>query len=264
MRFIGEDEGIKNIYTYEIYTSSHKLKILDLVVETVHGYCINFEFHKSNTTEEIILRNIQYAINFRLETNKLIKSYVISMADAEKSIKKAKISPNLEIEIPFIFFKNYDGDKILYNIKKKIKNNIHINEYDLFNLIFLPFMKHEKSDYEITKELIYLINKIELSEKEQYQIKACQIILIDIFIPKDEKYEMMKVVNMGSAFLEEYERNLFEEGIKEGKIEGKKEGIKEGKIKGKKEFAKKLKEDKIPLEKIIQYTELDSNTINEL
>ncbi|WP_407424086.1 hypothetical protein [Methanobrevibacter sp.] len=170
------------------------------------------------------------------------------MADAEKSMRKAKIGPDLEIEIPFIFFKNYDGDKILNSIKKKIKNNANINEYDLFNLIFLPFMKHEKSDYEITKRLIYLINEMNLSENEQYQIKACQIILIDIFIPEEEKYEMMKVVNMGSAFLEEYEKNLFEEG----------------KIEGKKEFAKKLKEDKIPLEKIIQYTGLSQSTISKL
>ncbi len=37
LRFIGEKPGIKNICTYEIYTQSHKLKILDIVVETVNG-----------------------------------------------------------------------------------------------------------------------------------------------------------------------------------------------------------------------------------
>ena len=158
-----------------------------MVVETANGYCINFEFHKKNTTEEIVLRNIQYVVNFRLEKKKHIKPYVISMADAEKSIKKAKIGPELEIEIPFVFFKNYDGDEKLKNIKKKIEQNININELDLFHLIFIPFMKHEKSDYEITKELIYLVNEMELSEEEQYQVKACQILLADIFIPENEK-----------------------------------------------------------------------------
>lgn len=84
-----------------------------MVVETANGYCIDFEFHKTNTTEEIILRNIQYAVNFRLEKKEYIKSYVISLADAKRSIKKAKIGPDLEIEIPFIFFKDYNGDEIL-------------------------------------------------------------------------------------------------------------------------------------------------------
>lgn len=73
-------------------------------METMNGYCINFEFHRTNTTEETILRNIHYAIDFRIEQNKLIKSYVISMADAEKSIKKAKISPR---------FRNRDSIYIL-------------------------------------------------------------------------------------------------------------------------------------------------------
>ena len=192
LRFIGEKPGIRNIYTYEIYTPNHRLKILDLVVETANGYCIDFEFHKLDTTEEIILRNIQYVVNFRLENGNLIKPYIISMADAEKSIRKAKIHPDLEIEIPFIFFKNYDGDEILEKIKKKINKNISIEEFDLFNMIFLPFMKHDKSDYEITMDLIDLANEIDLTEEQQYQLKACQIILVDIFIPENEKEKQLR------------------------------------------------------------------------
>lgn len=235
-----------------------------MVVETANGYCIDFEFHKTNTTEEIILRNIQYAVNFRLEKKEYIKSYVISLADAKRSIKKAKIGPDLEIEIPFIFFKDYNGDEILKNIKNKIEKHINIDEYDLFNLILIPFMKHEKSDYEITKELIYLVNEMELKEEQQYQIKACQIILVDIFIPKNEKKKMIKVVNMGSEFLENYEKELIQNAEKKGKKEGRKEGRKEGKIEEKERFAKKLKEDNIPLKKIIQYTGLSLGVIKKL
>ena len=219
-----------------------------MIVETANGYCINFEFHKTDTTEEIVLRNIQYIVNFRLEQKKQIKPCVISMADAEKSIRKAKIGPDLEIEIPFVFFKNYDGDEKLKNIKKKIEKNINIDEMDLFYLIFIPFMSHEKNDYEITKELIYLVNEMELSEEEQYQIKACQIILTDIFVPENEKKSMIKVIKMGSTFLENYERELVEEAENNGK----------------KEFAKKLKEDNVPVEKIIQYTGLSLNIIQNL
>lgn len=83
-------------------------------------------------------------------------------------------------------------------------------------------MKHEKSDYEITKELIYLINEIDLSEEERYQIKACQTILVDIFIPEDEQKEMINVVNMSSTFLENYEEELIEEGKEKGRNEEKK------------------------------------------
>ena len=284
LRFIGEKIGIKNLYTYEIYTPTHKLKLLDIVIETAYGFCIDFEFHKSNTTEEIIVRNILYLVNFRLETKKLIKSYIISMGD-EKSIRKAKIGPELEIELPIIFIKNFNGTEILKNIKCKIEKNIAITEDDLFNLIFLPFMKNEKSEYEITKELIYLINKIDLTEEQQYQIKACQILLIDMFIPEKEKEKMMKVVNRGSTFLENYEKNLIQKAEQKVKEESEKEFTKKlneekqnmtkklniekqnmtKKLNEEKQnMAKKLKEDNVPPEKIIQYTGLSLNIIQKL
>ena len=238
------------------------MKLLDIVIETAYGFCIDFEFHKSNTTEEIIVRNILYLVNFRLETKKLIKSYIISMGD-EKSIRKAKIGPELEIELPIIFIKNFNGTEILKNIKCKIEKNIAITEDDLFNLIFLPFMKNEKSEYEITKEIIYLINKIDLTEEEQYQIKACQILLIDIFIPEKEKEKMMNVVNMGSTFLENYEKNLVQKAEQKAKKDSEKEYTK--KLNEEKQnLAKKLKEDNIPPEKIIQYTGLSKDMISKI
>ena len=75
-----------------------------------------------------------------------------------------------------------------------------------------------------------------------------------------KKNKMIKVVNMGSEFLENYEKELIQNAEKKGK----KEGRKEGKIEEKERFAKKLKEDNIPLEKIIQYTGLNLGVIKKL
>lgn len=139
-----------------------------------------------------------------------------------------------------------------------------IDEYDLFNLIFIPFMKHEKSDSEITKELINFVNEIELTEEQQYQIKACQIILVDIFIDPPEKEKMIKVVNMGSRFLEEYEQKLVKNAEKRGKEIGEKRGKEIGQEKEKINLAKKLKKDRVPLQKIIQYTGLSLKIVEKL
>lgn len=129
-------------------------------------------------------------------------------------------------------------------------------------------MKHEKSDYAITKELIEFANEIDLNEEQQYQIKACQIILVDIFMPENEKEKMMKVVNMGSTFLENYERKLVETQskklIKDAEENGEKNGVKKGMKDATEKFARKLKEDNIPIEKIAQYTELSPNEIESL
>ena len=42
----------------------------------------------------------------------------------EKSIRKAKIGPELEIELQIIFIKNFNGTEILKNIKCKIEKKL--------------------------------------------------------------------------------------------------------------------------------------------
>ena len=87
--------------------------------------------------------------------------------------------------------------------------------------------------------------------------------LIDIFIPEKEKEKMMKVVNMGSTFLENYEKNLVQKAEQKAKKDSEKEYTK--KLNEEKQnLAKKLKEDNIPPEKIIQYTGLSLNIIQKL
>ena len=61
--------------------------------------------------------------------------------------------------------------------------------------------------------------------------------------------------------LKEYEFNA---GKEEGKKEGVKEGIKKGIKESQKEIAKKMKESDIPIEKIIEFTNLSKEEIEEL
>ena len=73
----------------------------------------------------------------------------------------------------------------------------------------------------------------------------------------------MKVVNMGSTFLENYEKNLVQKAEQKAKKDSEKEYTK--KLNEEKQnLAKKLKEDNIPPEKIIQYTGLSLNIIQKL
>ena len=54
------------------------------------------------------------------------------------------------------------------------------------------------------------------------------------------------------------------EGRAEGRIEGKEEGLKEGKMEGKMEIAKKMKQKNIPIEQIVEITELTKEEIEKL
>ena len=68
---------------------------------------------------------------------------------------------------------------------------------------------------------------------------------------------------MGSTFLENYEKNLVQKAEQKAKKDSEKEYTK--KLNEEKQnLAKKLKEDNIPPEKIIQYTGLSLNIIQKL
>ena len=83
-----------------------------------------------------------------------------------------------------------------------------------------------------------------------------------------EKLARMDMKQMKKEAIEEG----FEEGKREGKREGIKEGIKEGKIEGQKEgekkekieTAKRMLEKSMPIETIIEITQLTEKEINEI
>lgn len=133
-------------------------------------------------------------------------------------------------------------------------------------------MKHEKSDYAITKELIEFVNEIDLNEEQQYQIKACQIILVDIFMPENEKEKNDEGGKHGKHISRKLRKKTSRNPIKKinkrrrrkwRKKWGEK-GMKKGMKDATEKFARKLKEDNIPIEKIAQYTELSPNEIESL
>lgn len=256
LHLFGEKTEVEYVYKNEVYTSDHKTKLMDLSIKTTAGYFINFEFHKKDTTEDLIVRNLQYVFDFRANEKKLIKSYILSMGDPLKSVTKAEIWPGLEIEIPTVFFKNMDGDEILNNIKYKVTNNIELNEDDFYNLNFIPFMKHEKSNEEVTKDLCYFVRNIKISEDEKFKLQICQYLLVDIFIPEDEKENMWAVVNMYSRNLQEYEKNLVQNGFNSGYNNGFDNGIEL--------VAKNLKNNNMPLDEIQKNTGLNKKRIKEL
>ena len=87
--------------------------------------------------------------------------------------------------------------------------------------------------------------------------------------------ELRRIAELREKYIldEESEREAVrdearEEGLAEGKAEGLKQGIEEGKREGRKEAiretAKKLLEMKIPIEQIVQATELTEDEIRKL
>ena len=214
MRLSGFKPGIIRIEYPEIFTQETDRGIMDFPVLSIENFYIIFEFHKTPLTTRLLLRNFQYLADFRSRVKHPVALHIVSLDHQKRSVRSVKITPEWSFTPGFTFLIDFDGDKILSNIKNKIKSNIPLSEDDAYFLAVLPFTKHKKGTVELVVELCYWINEVEIPEEFKYIIKMSQILWVNVLI-KDEKLsnKLIDVIKMKSTFIEEYERNLIESAV---------------------------------------------------
>ncbi len=211
MRISGFQPGIIRIEYPEVFTQETDRGIMDFPVLSIENIYILFEFHKSPLTSRILLRNFQYLAEFRVRVKHPVAMHIISLDPLKRSVRSVQITPEWRFAPGFTFLIDFNGDKILSNIKNKLNNNIQLNEDDAYFLAVLPFTKHEKEMVEFVVELCYWVNEVEMPEEFRYIIKMSQILWVNVLID-DEKLskKLIGVIKMRSTFIEDYERNLIE------------------------------------------------------
>ena len=106
-----------------------------------------------------------------------------------------------------------DGDKEYYRIKTVLEQERELEKVDLLKLIFLPLMKSQEDEAEMTIKAAELAKSTN-SEFTTFVIGAI-IAITDKFLPEDYKKRLLEVLRMTQ--IEEW---LREEGKLEGKLEG--------------------------------------------
>lgn len=157
-----------------------------------------------------------------------------------------------------ISLKDYDGDKFLNSIRDKIENNKEITMEEAYHLAYLPFYKNKMEAKEVLGEVLLLTNKIKgITQEEKDILKSGQTIAIDQFIknPKEKK-EFIEVLKMESETLNIIKKEGIQEGIEQGIQEGREQGI----------FgvAEKMVKSKMPVSKIMEFTGLSKEQIENI
>ena len=214
MRISGFKPGILGIEYPEVFTQETDRGIMDFPVLSIEKFYIIFEFHKSPLTSKILLRNFQYLADFRVRVKHPVTMQIVSLDELKRSVRSVQITPEWAFSPGFTFLIDFDGDKILSNIKHKLKNNIPLTDDDAYFLAVLPFTKHENDMVEFVVELCYWVNEVEMPEEFKYIIKMSQILWVNVLID-DEKLskELIGVIKMRSTFIEDYERNLIKTAV---------------------------------------------------
>lgn len=225
MRITGEKPGIVEVLHQDVLSARLKRGIMDLPIKSVNGYCIDYEFHRGRIDEDTVIRNYQYAIDLRVEVYCPVMPHIVSLDEKKTPIPTVEIFPGVFSNPVVTFLADIDGEKVLNTIADKLDKQIELDEMDAYYLALMPFFRHEKSLEEMLEVMCHFVNKIEISEVFKYIIKLVQILSARAIFVDDKQEEILGVIKMGSTYIDNYEKNLVKNAIKEIALKMKEDGV---------------------------------------
>jgi len=202
---------------------------MDFVFELEDNSLLHLEF-QTTWKKADLLRFAQYDIALYQKERRKINTVVIYSGKYESAENELDMGSN-KYKVLQVFMIKYDGIKRYKEIKGKIEKGEPLTDKDLMDLVFLPLMRNEKSEEEVTKEALELAIEIPDENKKEAVIGSL-LGFSDNYVREEYLNKLKEVIRMTKIGA-----SLFEEGVEKGKREGKREGERKGKIEGEKEFA---------------------------
>lgn len=215
MVITGEKPGIAEVLHQDVLSARLKRGIMDLPIKTTDGLCIDYEFHAVPLDEGTVIRNCQYAIDLRAEVDGPVRPHIVSLDENQTPIPIVELFPGVYSNPKVTYLSSIDGEEVLNTINNKLDNQVELDEMDAYYLALMPFFRNKKSREEMLKYMCHFINEIKISEEVKYIIKLVQILSARALLADDEQREYLGVIKMGSTYIDNYEKNLVKQAIKE-------------------------------------------------
>lgn len=256
-QLLGIEDEVKGVYPSDGLHFDPKQFQPDMVYILEDGTLLNIEFQTTFPKKDDMNRFKYYGAGLQFKSKKTTKTLIV-YSGLDFSKNRANNLMNFTDFYPkWFLFRQNDADKILSNIKHKIKNNINLNSLDCCNLSLILLFESNRSYYEIIKEASDIVIHAEsLSTEQKKHVANVQFILADKFLPGHERDEIKGVFSMKLSIFDEF----IEDGIKQG-IE---QGIEQGKAEEARRIAKDLLDDGVPIEVISRTTHLSVREIENL
>ncbi|WP_296854661.1 hypothetical protein [uncultured Methanobrevibacter sp.] len=271
-KYITNFNDIVGRYDNRLISLDYKNLSLDSVRQRLNGDLINIEHH-SFINSRLMRRDYQYSVILHSNSGKYVHPFIFYTGALP--IKKVDYLNDLMFFNPNWFItKEVEGNIRLNNILYKINENIKLNVFDCFDLIWLPKFNTNMEFEECILKCISLLKDIPMDNKLRYIVEKSYLLWMGKYVKDENKLEKArKCFTMSELKLRPFEEqfrdalmvNRFERGIDIGK----KEGIDIGKRQGAAETEKKLipallkfkspeeisKDYDIPLERVLKYVE---------
>lgn len=197
------------VVSCEMFSPGKDVKSMDILLKGQQGF-VNIEFHKQPLSKAHLSRDFEYVIQYFFFYGEPIDQKIIVIDNDRKSVDRLQIMPNLVYNGKLFYVPDFDGKKVLNNIKYKIKNEKTPTDDELYIFSILPLTNHGYGDEEeLMKELCELTPKLKISEKNMEYISLCHMVLVELFVDDEFlKEKLIKVITMTSSYIERRENEL--------------------------------------------------------
>ena len=193
---------------------------------------IHFEFQTTNKGKSDLRRFRVYESVLSLQKDKDVTTYVVYSGNIKNAKDTLETGIN-KYKVKSIFMSDRNGDLIVEELEKKVKNKENITKQELVALTFTPIMGGKLTKAE---KIIKSIRIVKSSDNEyKYDIESMLYAFADKFLKGKDLQRVKEEISMT-----ELGRMLIEDGRTEGRIEGRIEGRTEGRTEGKIETLIKL------------------------
>ena len=184
---------------------------------------IHFEFQTTNKGKSDLRRFRVYEAVLSLQKDKDVTTYVVYSGNIKNAKDTLETGIN-KYKVKNIFMSDKNGDLIVEELEKKVKNKENITKQELVALTFTPIMGGKLTKAE---KIIKSIRIVKSSENEyKYDIESMLYAFADKFLSGKDLQKVKEEISMT-----ELGRMLIEDGIEKGIEKGRAEGKTETLIK---------------------------------
>lgn len=204
------------------------------------------EFFSTKPTQQRLKEILLYVVNDMVDNGNYVKPFILCTAIDEPETAKVYINSDQYVELPMVTLKSFDGDKILFNIKKKIGNKEKLDEMEQLFLALIPFTKLSIPPEDVLYEVSKLTNNTTIEENTLQCLKSAQATIAHKLVPDEKQEDISKVIRMNN--------NIFKKHFERAEAIGEEIGLKIGEERKEKELVQKMRENgysEVEIQKLI-------------
>ena len=213
LKFFGINQKVKDSSSTEIVVLEALNLHMDYTFLMENDSYIHFEFQTTNKGKSDLRRFRVYESVLSLQKDKDVTTYVVYSGNIKNAKDTLETGIN-KYKVKSIFMSDKNGDLVVEELEKKVKNKEHITKQELIALTFTPIMGGKLTK---TEKIIKSIRIVKSSDNEyKYDIESMLYAFADKFLKGKDLEKVKEEISMT-----ELGRMLIEDGIEKGKTEGK-------------------------------------------